>query len=197
MHGKDFTRYDAVNDKKVDYNSWILEVVNECIRVTKKHVFFNIQMLANNKESVINILTSFKPYLKDIIIWQKTQAPPAIEPGVMNTAYEFIIIFSNDQPDKRKFYGSNFHGNFNNVIKGNNASQNEYAKIHKATFPLYLPETLISKFTKEGEVILDPFSGTGTTCLAAKNLKRKFIGIDISEQYNKIANERLRQDLLF
>jgi DNA modification methylase len=44
---------------------------------------------------------------------------------------------------------------------------------------------------------LDPFAGSGTTCVVAKKLKRKFIGIEISENYCKIARERLNQEFLF
>ena len=130
--------------------------------------------------------------VKDIIIWHKTQAPPAIEPGVMNTAFEYIIIFSKESPEKRKFYDVNFRGNFNNVIYGNNASQNEYAKEHKATFPQYLPDKIISNFTQEGDIIYDPFIGLGTTAMSAVMLKRNYIGSEISAEYTKLANERIK-----
>ena len=153
-------------------------------------------MLSNNKMTVFNMINRYKNNLKDIIIWSKTQAPPAIEPGVMNTAFEFIFIFSKENPDKRKFKSANFRGNFNNVIRGNNASSNDFAKIHKATFPQYLPEQIILNFTQENEIILDPFVGIGTSALAAKKCKRKYIGIDISQEYVDICNKRLSQQTL-
>lgn len=62
---------------------------------------------------------------------------------------------------------------------------------HIAQKPLQLMELLISLVTLEGQVVLDPFMGSGTTCLAAKNLNRHYIGIDIDPQSFKIANERL------
>src|SRR3972149_1106894 len=52
-------------------------------------------------------------------------------------------------------------------------------------------EFFISKLTKEGDVVLDPFMGSGTVCLAAKKLNREYIGIEISEEYYKIAKERI------
>lgn len=62
---------------------------------------------------------------------------------------------------------------------------------HIAQKPLQLMELLISLVTIEGQVVLDPFMGSGTTCLAAQRLKRHYIGIDIDPQSVQIANERL------
>ena len=64
-------------------------------------------------------------------------------------------------------------------------------KNHSAAFPEELPEWFIKLFTKEGSVILDPFMGSGTTCKMAKKLNRNYIGIDISEEYCRIAEERV------
>ena len=66
---------------------------------------------------------------------------------------------------------------------------------HVAQKPLRLMELLVSLVTKEGQVVLDPFMGSGTTCLAAKRLNRHYIGIDIDPQSIQIANERLNEPL--
>ena len=55
---------------------------------------------------------------------------------------------------------------------------------------------IIDRTTKEGDVVLDPFSGSGTTAVGCKNLGRKFIGIEISQDYVDIANSRLAQEVL-
>jgi DNA modification methylase len=62
---------------------------------------------------------------------------------------------------------------------------------HSAAFPVDLPTWFIRLFTVEGDVVLDPFVGSGTTAVAAKQLGRKFVGIDISEEYCQIAEERV------
>lgn len=69
-------------------------------------------------------------------------------------------------------------------------------KNHPCPKPLGLWSLLISKFTKSGDIILDPFLGSGTTAVAAKQLGRKYIGIEISEAYCKIAVQRLAQEIL-
>ena len=64
-------------------------------------------------------------------------------------------------------------------------------KGHPATFPIALPTWFIKLFTDEGDVVLDPFAGSGTTLLAARNLNRRAIGIDISSAYCSLMRERL------
>jgi len=67
---------------------------------------------------------------------------------------------------------------------------------HSAAFPLALPEWFIKLFTKQNDVVLDPFVGSGTTALAAKKLYRRYIGIDIEQEYCDMAEEELRRCFL-
>ena len=65
---------------------------------------------------------------------------------------------------------------------------------HSAVFPYELPYRHIQSWTNEGDVVLDPFAGSGTTLLAARDLNRKYIGIEMSEKYYKMINIRLETD---
>jgi site-specific DNA-methyltransferase (adenine-specific) len=58
-------------------------------------------------------------------------------------------------------------------------------------FPLELAKDQISSWTNEGDIVLDPFMGAGTTGVACKQLNRKFIGIELVEKYFKMAEERI------
>ncbi len=62
---------------------------------------------------------------------------------------------------------------------------------HSAAFPVDLPNWFIRLFTKRNDLVLDPFIGSGTTALAAIELGRKYIGIDIHEKYCTLAHERI------
>ena len=62
---------------------------------------------------------------------------------------------------------------------------------HPATFPVALPHWFIRLFTDEGDCILDPFAGSGTTLVAAQQLNRRCIGIDIIEEYGELMRGRL------
>jgi site-specific DNA-methyltransferase (adenine-specific) len=75
-----------------------------------------------------------------------------------------------------------------NVGKGFNSKDKESHE-HPAIFPEQLSEDHILSWSNEDDIILDPFSGSGTTCKMAKKNNRKFIGIDISEEYCKLAEK--------
>lgn len=64
---------------------------------------------------------------------------------------------------------------------------------HPAVYPSYIIQELIKLLSRKGDTVLDPFCGSGTTCLAAKTLERQFIGIEINPEYVNLANQRLKQ----
>ena len=70
-------------------------------------------------------------------------------------------------------------------------------KLHPATFPISLAKKVISLFSHEGQLILDPFVGSGTTLVAAQDLNRNAIGFDLQEEYVDLCAERLRSNNFF
>jgi DNA modification methylase len=68
-------------------------------------------------------------------------------------------------------------------------------KKHSAAFPIALPEHFIRLFTDEGDWVLDPFAGSGTSLAAAVNLGRNAVGIDISEEYCEMASNAIRSKI--
>lgn len=79
-----------------------------------------------------------------------------------------------------------------NVIHANNVSNQFTLKAkHPATFPGKLVEFFIKSFTDENDTVLDPFMGSGTTGVVCRKLNRKFVGIDIMQEYVDLAHERI------
>lgn len=174
------------------YEEWLFTVIRECIRVTKYHVFFNIQMLSRNKRTVLKIHGEFIDYIKDKIIWRKTIAAPNIVKGIMRNSYEDIFIFSNQNPESRNFEDVEFSGSFSNVIESTGSSKNKFAKINKATYPLYLPRVIINSFCTKGQLIYDPFNGTGTTGDACVIENMNYIASELDPAQCDITNQRIK-----
>ena len=138
------------------------------------------------------------------IIWNKaSSASPSTAWGswlsaanpVLRDIHEYILIFSKET--------------FSRQIKNKQATieKNEFLewtksvwtfpaisakKIgHPAPFPEELPNRLIKLYTFKDDIVLDPFLGSGTTCIAALNNKRNYIGYDINENYIRLANNKI------
>lgn len=85
-------------------------------------------------------------------------------------------------------------------IKGNvweytvgKKAEDQKAKDHPAPFPCALARDHINSWTNEGDLVLDPMCGSGTTCLSALRLNRNYIGIDISREYCELAKKRIAE----
>jgi site-specific DNA-methyltransferase (adenine-specific) len=68
---------------------------------------------------------------------------------------------------------------------------------HPAPFPEALARDHILSWSNEGDIVLDPFNGSGTTTKMAREMGRRYIGIEVNPEYCEIAKERLRQQILF
>jgi DNA modification methylase len=77
-----------------------------------------------------------------------------------------------------------------------NSSKDREAYKHPAIFPDALARDHILSWSNEGDVVLDPFAGSGTTCVAAKELNRNYIGIEINSEYVNICEKRLNKRIV-
>lgn len=93
------------------------------------------------------------------------------------------------QIEKKVINPEKIKGNIFEYRTGSTTESSKYR--HPAMFPLELAKDQISSWTNEGDIVLDPFMGAGTTGVACKQLNRKFIGIELVEKYFKMAEERI------
>lgn len=191
---KSLSKYKDFKDdfSQNEYFEQQKELIKELLRVTKKHIFYNIQMVSGNKLALHKLFGEFSEYIKEVIIWSKS-GQPAISEKVFNSSFEYIIILSNDEPNKRFFNDANFkRGTQSNVFKTLNPHSNPFAKDHKAIMPLDIPRYFMINFGSDGDLWYDPYMGTGTTAVAAIKENKKFIGSEISEEYLDLSNKRLK-----
>jgi site-specific DNA-methyltransferase (adenine-specific) len=66
-------------------------------------------------------------------------------------------------------------------------------RVHETQKPLSLIEFLIKLTTRKGQIVLDPFIGSGSTAIACKRLKRQFIGFEVNKEYVELSNRRLQE----
>ena len=176
-----------------EYYKFHKKALFEMLRISKI-VFWNISIVTGSKEAIFKIIGDFSLAIKDIIVWDKGFGLPATHDSVLNRGYELIVILESNASAGRAFKDSKFtRGTMPDIWR---LGRSESSIEHKASFPLSLPSKIIQGWSDPGAVIGDPFCGQGTTCLAAKQLGRHFIGIEIAEAYSEIARTRLVQEVL-
>jgi len=182
------------NLSQEQYFDWSVKVITECMRVSKL-VCWNIQMISGNKEALLKYIGYFHKEIREILIWDKIYSEPAISEKVLNSEFEFILLFDKNGGGRRIEQAEFERGTVANVIRlnKNNAKKKHYN--HFAVFPDSLPKKLIHYYSKKGDVIFDPFLGTGTTCLEAIKYDRKFIGCELVKEYFDIAQQRINNEL--
>jgi DNA modification methylase len=153
---------------------------------------------------VINEMQSLGFLMRGEIIWDKgASASPSTAWGSWQSAsnptlrdvHEYILVFSKgtfSRPaaGRKSTIGREEFLQWTRSVWSFSA-QRARAVGHPAPFPPDLPARLIQLYSFEGDVVLDPFCGSGTTCLAARDAGRRFVGYEIKESYVHLAHERL------
>lgn len=179
------TFYNEHEDKQDGWPDLICAALENMAEFSEAQ-FVNIQMLADNKKALVEIVAKYSGMLCDVIVWDKKKAPPQMQKNVLNNQYEFIFVF--DERGTRSIRFGNFHGNVNNVIECS-TGQNEYAAIHRAVYPVALVEKIIEINSKAGSV-LDLFGGTGTTLIAAESTGRTSYLMELDPKYCDVIVKR-------
>lgn len=169
------------------YVAWQRDCLTEAMRLLKDDgaIFYNHKRRVQGgiMQDRDDIVKDFP--VRQIIIWKRAGGFN-FNPGYFVPSYEVIYLIV-----KPKFKLAPKKNGYTDVWEFPQEMKNK----HPAPFPLALPFRCIGSTT--AQVILDPFSGSGTTAVAAKQLGRNFIGIDISPEYCEIARERIKGESIF
>tara|TARA_B100000927_G_scaffold8865_1_gene7266 strand:- start:3443 stop:4282 length:840 start_codon:yes stop_codon:yes gene_type:complete len=141
------------------------------------------------------------------IIWQKSKGANAnfawgswlsASNPVIRDIHEYCLVFSKDSLKKSSKGETTIEKEefMESTLSIWNINPARAKKIgHPAPFPIELPQKFINLYSYKDDLILDPFIGSGTTAIAAKNLKRNFVGYEIEKEYIDIANNRLETEV--
>lgn len=135
-------------------------------------------------------VANLRPIFEPILWFQK---PYKIGGTIADNVINNEVGAWNEEAIKK--YNLNYRNNnfYDNIIKVE-TSKSDFGS-HVNQKPIKLMEFLISLVTKENAIILDPFCGSGTTCIAAKNINRHYIGIEIDTHNVEISNKRLLESM--
>ena len=185
-------KYNKYNDNQTqsDYLNLLIGFTNNAL-INADFLICNIQSLAGNKVALIHYLYQYKNNFIDVAIWDKGHGAPQMAKGVMTNVWEYMIFISSNENPSRAIPKSNFQGTVQNIYRGKPNRNNEFSSVHAATFPIDLPEWAL-QFTKQGNIILDQFLGTGTTMAAAHQLKRKCYGMELDPKYCQVIIDRMK-----
>ena len=207
--------YEAYFNSYKQYLDWCSIWLKECKRVLKLNGTFYLNVINDSEITIrafeiMEIATRQLMYkLHDTIIWYRYNQQPANTSRQLTNQCEYIFMLRhtsanvelhkedaynlNPQIFKTRNVGNVWELPFNSGKSdiGGFGRKETKSKWGHSGFPIELPQTCIALSSNKGDLVLDPFMGSGTTGVACKQLERDFIGIDIVEEYFNIAKERI------
>jgi len=212
--GKHYKFFDD-NQPEEKYWNWLKDILSKVYRITVKGGAIYFMHREKNAEHVLRILRETDWVFQNLIIWKKKTS--AIPSEIRYSKQYQIIVFATKGGKPRVFNKLridlptpiNYKNNRTNGVyvtdvwddireltsgyfAGNEAIRDEKGKrVHIQQSPIALLLRIILSSSLPGDIILDPFAGTGTTLVVAYQLKRNSIGIEIDPEYVDIIKKRL------
>lgn len=194
----DWDKFKSLEDYKNFTRAWLIEAK----RILKEDGTIWVIGSFQNIYVIGDVLQELGYWILNDIIWNKTNPVPNFSGARFTNAHETLLWCSPSKQSKFTFNyktmkvlnnGKQMKSTWNiPICNGNERIKNsDGAKLHNTQKPLELLKRVVLSSTKEGDLILDPFNGTGTTGHAALMYKRKYIGIDLDKKYIQATEERL------
>lgn len=182
---------DTDNKSKEEYFDFCLNILNNVLIILKDEhsVVWNISYNAKSRDDYGKIIFSeLNPFnVKETIIWNKGGSINLPQVGIYSRKCELVFIMSNyDGYLTSQVYGD-CRWNYWETKKINQL------ETHKATFSIEFASRAVSEFTTDACLIYEPFTGSGTTMVAAHQLNRKCYGMELDPKYCQVIVDRMRK----
>lgn len=164
-----------------------LDWIKEAIRVLKPGCWIVIFTANLSVTKVWETIEEAGGNCKQLFYWVKTNPPPQPRKNFCS-AIETAVLATKGAVKKWNSGGWNLNYHITPTVNGKVRTN------HPTQKPVALMEYLINILTEKGDVVLDPFMGSGTTGIACEQLGRNFVGIEIDEHYFNIAKERIENN---
>lgn len=176
----------------LDYDDWIVKMeqfFQQSNRVLKKRGSMICFMSLMKIESIINISERNKFYYKTVGVWHKTNPMPRnMNLHFVNSTEAWIYLINEANTGTFNNNSKLIHDFFESSLTP--GSEKKFGK-HPTQKPLSILNHFIEILTDEGDVVCDPFMGSGSTGVSCENNNRNFIGIELDETYFNIAKNRI------
>ena len=181
--------YNKFKDKmpEEEYQDWQIEFLNTCYEILKedKFMFYNHKnrIVKGSIISPLDWINKTKWNVSQIVILN-LKSTANVDKRRFFPVYELLFVLNKNIKSVL-----NNHQCFTDVWEMKKTSRKITG--HPATFHIDLPTRCIEASTQEGDLVLDPFVGTGTTLVASDNLNRKSMGIELDEKYCEITKNEI------
>jgi len=210
-------KYNSTKDSLAlqEYLDWCQQWISEMVRVTKP----SGSIFVHNIPKWLTYYATFLNRIAYFRHWISWDAPTSPMGKTLQPAH-YGILFYTKNPELPKFYEIRYphrrcrkcdylHKDYGGKKTGlhpfgplvadvwtdiHRIKHDKYRDEHPCQLPIHLLERIILMSTDEGDIVLDPFSGTGTTAIAAKRLGRKYTGFELDEEYAQISESKLNQE---
>ena len=183
--------WDVIDNIEIFNEMWL----KECIRVLADNGTIWISGTLHNHPSIGVLLKKLGLWIINDIVWFKRNAAPLLSKNRLVPSTELIWLASKT----KKYY---FDYDVAKEMNGGKQMRNMWeinAQRHLTAHPTEKPEILLERIillgSKEGDTVLDPFLGSGTTGVVAKRLNRNFIGFELNPEYFDIASNRIDNEM--
>ena len=183
--------YEFMDDdlSEESYQKQQIELLNELHRVIKTtgSVFYNHKIRSKKGKRIhpLSWIQQSKLIFNEEIIWQRGGITQPLHHR-FHVSKELIFWLVKT----KNYYFNEKYRNFNDIWRMNADTSNK----HPASFPIGLPKRCILATTKEGDLVLDPYCGSGTTLVVANMLGRKYIGFDLNQKFIEMTQQRLKME---
>jgi site-specific DNA-methyltransferase (adenine-specific) len=188
-----------------EYKNFVRETFDQLSRVVKDSGRVCVNISLKNDSGIVDTPFHIKEIASDLgwdmrfeIIWDKGSSESSSawgswrSPSSPRPIFNHEYIFVYDVGDKKKESEKTIEKErFMNLVKSMWRIKPQTVSDHPAAFPEEVPRRLIELNSYEGDVVLDPFAGSGTTLCVAKEMQRNYVGIELEEKYINMARERL------
>jgi len=192
-----YNQKNTDNKTSEDYFNFCINILNTASiykNIEEHSVCWNISYNAKSRSDYGKIIFShLNPFeVKETIIWDKTHSINLPQIGIYSRRCEFVFVMSSNDKYRTSQIYNDCRWNYWQIKSAGSQITGEEIE-HRATFPIEFASKMIADFSLQNDLIYEPFTGSGTTMVAAHQLKRKCYGMELDPKYCQVIIDRMRK----